>query len=179
MVTRGLFILQDFLYSTVGNPPPCADTTPIPPQPGVSIRAVAQSRIDNKSCGGCHSRFEPLAFGLEKFDGLGAYHEMDEHGNKLREDGEIIIPGEKTASYKTVDEYMDLLSDSPRVQKNITRKVTQFALGRPLVESDTPIIEKIHKAAQQEGGTYASLITAIVTSDLVRMTKTEAVKKED
>ena len=31
------------------------------------------------------SEFEPLAFSLEKFDGVGAFHEVDDHGNKLRE----------------------------------------------------------------------------------------------
>jgi hypothetical protein len=174
MVARGLFVLHDFLYSAVGNPPPCADTTPVPSKPGLTQRAVAQTRIDNKSCGGCHSKFEPLAFGLEKFDGLGAFHEMDEFGNKLREDGEILFPGEeKPVSYESTAELMDFLAESPRVRKNITRKLTQFALGRPLVESDAPAVDKIHESAQKGGGTYASLITAIVTSDLVRMTQTE------
>ena len=40
--------------------------------------------------------------------------------------------------------------------------------------ADTPILEKIHAAAQEGGGTYASLITAIVMSDLVQKTRTEA-----
>ena len=174
MVARGLTVLHDFLYSAVGNPPPCADTTPVPTKPGLTQRAIAQARIDNKSCGGCHSKFEPLAFGLEKFDGLGAFHQKDEHGNQLREDGEILFPGEaKPVPYKTATELMNLLAASPRVQKNFTRKVTQFAIGRPLVESDAPLIDKIHATAQKNGGTYASVITAIVTSDLVRMTQTE------
>ena len=32
---------------------------------------------------------------------------------------------------------------------------------------------KIHATAQENGGTYAGLITAIVMSDLVQMTRTE------
>jgi hypothetical protein len=179
MVARGLFVLQDFLYSRVGNPPPCADTTPVPSRPGLTQRAIAQVRIDNRSCGGCHSKFEPLAFGLEKFDGLGAYHEKDKFGNALREDGEITFPGEEEArSYSTSAELMDLLANSERVQKNMTRKVTQFAIGRPLVESDAATIDKIHHEAQQNGGTYQSLITAIVMSDLVRMVQTEPKPQE-
>lgn len=174
MVTRGLFVLQDFLYSRVGNPPPCADTTPVASKPGLTQRAVAQMRIDNQSCGGCHSKFEPLAFGLEKYDGLGAYHEKDKFGNKLREDGEITFPGEKEAKrYETAAELMDLLAKSDRVKKNITRKVTQFAIGRPLVESDAGAIDRIDEEAQKGGGTYESLITAVVMSDLVRTVQTE------
>ncbi|CAN5856494.1 hypothetical protein BH23PLA1_BH23PLA1_21030 [soil metagenome] len=174
MVARGLFVLHDLLYSAVGNPPPCVDTNPVPTKPGMSQRGVAEVRLADASCSGCHSKFEPLAFGLEKFDGIGAYHEVDEHGNKLREDGEILFPGQdKPISYKTSSELMDLLAGSDRVRMNMTRKVTQFALGRPLVRADEPILESIHQSAQQGGGTYSSLISAIVMSDLVRKTRTE------
>ena len=174
MVTRGLFVLQNILNGKVDAPPPGLDTTPVPTKAGLSQRSVALARIADKSCGGCHSRFEPLAFGLEKFDGVGAYHDIDHHGNKLRDDGEILFPGQdKPVSYKSSAELMDLLSKSDRVQRTLTRKVTQWAQGRPLGKEDEPVLEKIHKASQQRGGTYSSLITAIVMSDLVRMTRTE------
>ena len=174
MVTRGLFILHDLLYSKVGSAPPGTDTRPVPAKPGQSRRAVAETRIADSACVSCHSRFEPLAFGLERFDGVGAYHEVDEHGNRLREDGEILFPGEeKPVPYTTSQELMELLAKSERVKKNITRKLAQFAIGRPLIESDAPIIDAVHARAQEGGGTYASLITAIATSDLVQMTRTE------
>ena len=168
MVTRGLFVLEDLLYSEVGDPPPGLDTTPVPASPGKSNRVVSAARIANRACGGCHSRFEPLAFGLERFDGLGAYRERDEHGNALRQDGTIHFPGEaKPVEYKTSAELMKLLAGSQRVQKGLTRKVTQFALGRPLVAADAKVMDKIHETTQQGGGTYASLIEAIILSDLV------------
>lgn len=174
MVTRGLFILHDFLYSRVGNPPPGIDTAPVPSRPGRSQRSVAEERIADQSCGGCHARFEPLAFGLEKFDGMGAYHDQDEHGNPLRDDGEIHFPGaEHPISYGSSAELMDLLAGSERVAKGITRKVAQFVLGRPLVEADTPHLDRIHANAQENGGTYSSLVTAILTSDLVVATQSE------
>ncbi len=175
MVARGLFVLQDLLYSGVGNPPPCVDTNPVPTKAGLTQRGIAEVRLADASCTGCHSKFEPLAFGLEKFDGIGAYHDVDEHGNRLREDGEILFPGqEKPVSYQTAAELMNLLAESDRVRMNMTRKVTQFALGRPLVEADSAVLEAIHKQSQQNGGTYASLITSIVLSDLVQMARTEA-----
>ena len=116
-----------------------------------------------------------MAFGLEKFDGLGAFHNKDEHGNELRDDGEILFPGAaKAIPYKTSSELMDLLAGSARVQKSITWKVTQFALGRPLVAADARVIDQIHEAARKNGGTYSDLVIAIVKSDLVQQTRTEA-----
>ena len=174
MVTRGLLVMHEFLRGVVKDPPPCVDTTPVPSRPGLTQRAIATQRIASRNCGGCHAKFEPLAFGLEKFDGLGTFAETDRHGNRLREDGQLLIPGEsEVVSYATAAELMDLLAQSERVQESITWKLTQFAIGRPLVAADAAIVSQIHRTAQQAGGTYDSLIQAIVLSDLVQKTRTE------
>jgi hypothetical protein len=175
MVTRGLFVLHDLLRSGVKDPPPSVNTEPVPSKAGLTQRNIARKRIADKTCGGCHIKFEPLAFGLEKFDGIGAFNEKDEHGNTLRDDGEILFPGTaKTVPYESSAELMNLLASSERVQQCLTWKLAQFALGRPLGPADTRTLDKIHKAAQKAGGTYASLMRAIVKSDLVQKTQTEA-----
>ncbi|WP_197533656.1 DUF1592 domain-containing protein [Symmachiella dynata] len=179
MVTRGLFVLKDVLRGMVKSPPPGLDTTPVPSSPGLSQRHIGEQRIANTACGGCHSKFEPLAFGLEKYDGLGAFHDKDEHGNELRSDGEVLFPGTaQPVKYQTSAELMDLLANSERVRETLTWKLTQFALGRPLGAADAPIVGEIDQAAQQNGGTYSALITAIVMSDLVQTTRTEATPVE-
>jgi len=174
MVSRGLFVFHELLRGTVNDPPPCVDTTPVPTKSGLTQRGIAEARIANAKCGVCHGKFEPAAFGLEKFDGLGAYFEKDLHGNKLREDGEILFPGRaKPIAYESSAELMDLLAKSERVRETITWKMTQWALGRPLVAADVPLVEQIHRSAQDAGGTYRSVITAMVMSDLVRKSRTE------
>lgn len=173
MVARGLFVLNDILRGSVNNPPPGLDTRPVHAEPGLSQRAIARQRIENKSCGVCHVRFETLAFGLEKFDGIGAHHEKDEHGNVLREDGEILFPGEaKAVPFQSSSDLMNLLASHNRVRENLSRKVIQFAIGRPLTAADGPIATRIHETASSQGGTYASLMRAIVLSDLVQTTPT-------
>ncbi|MEM9659153.1 MAG: DUF1592 domain-containing protein, partial [Planctomycetota bacterium] len=129
MVPRGLLVMHELLRGVVKDPPPCVDTTPIPTKSGVTQRTIALGRLGNPSCGGCHAKFEPLAFGLEKFDGLGTFREQDEHENPLRDDGEILIPGEaESRPYRSAAELMDLLAESPRVKQSITWKLTQFAI---------------------------------------------------
>ncbi|MBT5691585.1 MAG: DUF1592 domain-containing protein, partial [Opitutae bacterium] len=169
MVTRGLFVLHELLRGVVRDPPPCVDTTPVPTKPGLSQRGISMGRLSSSACKACHSRFEPLAFGLEKFDGLGAYHERDKHGNRLREDGEILFPGtSRPIPFKTSGQLMDLLARSERVGESITWKVTQFAIGRPLGAGDVSAVSAIHKAALDGGGTYQALVRAIILSRLVR-----------
>ena len=178
MVARGLFVLRDLLRGAIKDPPPSVNVTPVPAKAGLSHRQIAKQRVADANCGGCHVKFEPLAFGLEKFDGIGAYHDIDEYGNRLREDGEILFPGTgKSIAYKTSAELMDLLAGSDRVKECITWKLTQFALGRPLGPDDARVVDNIHKSSQENGGTYASVIKAIVLSDLVQMTRTELASK--
>ena len=161
--------MHDLLRGVVKDPPPCVDTTPVPSKPGLTQRAIAERRIANKKCGGCHGKFEPLAFGLEKFDGLGSFFNKDHHGNALREDGTILIPGEASPiAYRNSAELMNLIAGSDRVRHSITWKLVQFATGHPLGALEVRIVDKIHQTAQKNGGTYGSLIIAIALSDLLR-----------
>lgn len=177
MVSRGLFVLHELLRGSVKDPPPNVDTNAPPTKEGLTQRGISESRIANTNCGGCHKKFEPLAFGLEKFDGIGAFHENDEHGNKLRDDGAILFPGTtEPIPYKNSAELMDLLAKSERVGESFTWKLTQFALGRQLGPQDAPTVRQIHNTARKQGGTYKQLMTAIVMSDLIQMTPTEKVE---
>lgn len=169
-VARGLFILRELLHDGVDDPPPCVDTTPAPLKPGVSRRAVAMSRIENPSCAGCHAKFEYPALALEIFDGLGSRHEKDEHGNPLREDGFIQFPGDdQPTPFRSARELVDRLAASPRVSFGLTRKIAQFALGRPLEVADEPELARVHQAALDAGGTYADVMAALANGELLRI----------
>ena len=174
MVSRGLFVFHDLLRAVVKDPPPGTDTTIVPTQPGLTQRQVAEKRLADTSCKGCHAKFEPFAFGLEKFNGLGGFREVDRHGNKLREDGAVLFPGDnKPVQFSSSAELMELLAKNERVRQNITWKLAQFALGRPMGGDDAAALEKIHTAAMAGGGTYSSTLSAIIQSELVQLTRTE------
>lgn len=174
MVSRGLFVMHDLLRGVVRDPPPCVDTTPVPTKPGLTQRGIAMERLADKSCGGCHQKFEPLAFGLERFDGLGTYSEVDHFGNPLRSDGDVLIPGTADAvTYETSGELMNLLAESDRVRESLTWKIAQFALGRPLTLVDATTVRAVHAEAQESGGTWQATMRALVMSDLVQKKRTE------
>lgn len=169
MVTRGLFVLHDLLRGTVKDPPPGLDTTPVPSSPGQSQRIIAEERVAAAACGGCHEKFEPLAYGLEQFDGLGGFNEKDIFGNLLRQDGEILFPGtSRPQPYDSSAELMDLLAQSDRVAETLTWKLAQYVFGRPMGARDAIEMKKIHALARENGGTYQSLMHAISTSALMR-----------
>ena len=174
MVARGLFMLHEVLRGVIQDPPPCVDVTPVPTGSGLSQRDIATKRIENKSCGGCHGKFEPLAFAMEPFDGLGRFQRQDRHGNRLREDGLLHVPGDTAQQpYETSLELMDFIAHHPRAQATLTWKVVQFAIGRPLMVEDAEAVEAIHQASMAQGGSWASLMKALVTHPWFTTIQTE------
>lgn len=167
MVTRGLFVLNDLLRGSVKDPPADVDTTPVPSKPGLSQRMVAEKRMKDKACAGCHAKFEPLAFGLEQYDGLARFATKDTFGNSLQENGRIFIPGDgKPANYQNSRELMDLLAKSPRVRETIIWKIAQFGLGRPIATTDRPHLETI-MSRTSSNPTYQNVLLHLATSPLI------------
>src|SRR6185436_2644336 len=75
-VKRGKYVLENIL----GTPPP-------PPPPNVpelketkltgTLRQRMEQHRDNPTCASCHDRMDPIGFGFEHFDGIGARREKD------------------------------------------------------------------------------------------------------
>ena len=139
------------------DPPPCVDTTrvgPAGPQPAQHRRETHRQRQLRPH------KFEPLAFGLERFDGLGSYFEKDNHGNRLREDGQIRFRRSWADCHRTSGELMNHLAASDRVRQSITWKLTQYALGRPLGRAMPAPCRPFIKPAGKHRH-YANLITPL------------------
>ena len=72
--SRGLFVREQFLCQHVADPPPGVNTN-LPPvseaKPQTNRDRLAEHTL-NKSCAGCHNLIDPIGFGLEKFDAIGA-----------------------------------------------------------------------------------------------------------
>ena len=71
---RGLFVREQFLCQHVPDPPPGVNTN-LPPvteaKPQTNRERMAE-HATNPSCAACHKLIDPIGFGLEKFDAVGA-----------------------------------------------------------------------------------------------------------
>ncbi|MBT8470128.1 MAG: DUF1585 domain-containing protein, partial [Deltaproteobacteria bacterium] len=154
-------------------PPPGVDTTPPEVVEGRSQRFYSETRVDDVACGGCHSQMEPLAWGLERFDGAGSVTTTDRFGNELREDGNIAVPGQvESIPFSTIGEMMGLLSTTPRLQDCMSLKAAQFAVGRLLLDSDGCSLVEMRDRFIATDGSYQELIAAIALSPMVRTVRT-------
>jgi hypothetical protein len=162
-VLRGKWILEKVLNAP---PPP-----PLPDVPNLdeskigsaaSLRQQLELHRQNAMCASCHARMDPLGFGLENFDAVGAWRTQD---GKFPIDASGILPDGR--SFKGPSELKAILkSDRDAFAEGLTEKLMIYALGRGLDSNDKPAVKRIVSRLTAEDYRFSSLVMGIVSSDL-------------
>jgi hypothetical protein len=160
-VLRGKWILENFM----NDPPP-------PPPPGVpnlneaaigtkaSLRQQLEQHRANPACAACHTRMDPLGFGLENYDAVGHWRTRD--GN-FAIDATGTLPGGR--SFRSPAELKRILrSDRDAFAKCLTEKMLTYALGRGLERYDQPAVSLICRRLAASDYRFSRLILGIVES---------------
>ena len=160
-VLRGKWILENFL----NDPPP-------PPPPGAgnlneaaigtkaSLRQQLEQHRANPTCAVCHTRMDPLGFGLENYDAVGRWRTRD--GN-FAIDAAGTLPGGQT--FRGSEELKQiLLSDRGSFARCLTEKMLTYALGRGLERYDQPAVSLICRRLAASDYRFSSLILGIAGS---------------
>jgi cytochrome c553 len=160
-VLRGRWILENFLNA----PPP-------PPPPDVpnldegkigtaaSLREQLEQHRKNTTCASCHARMDPLGFGLENFDAIGAWRTQD---GKFPIDASGTLPDGRT--FAGPQELKVILrADRAAFAEGLTEKLLTYALGRGLERYDKPTVKKIAGRLAAKDYRFSSLVLEIVRS---------------
>ena len=175
-VIRGKWVLENFL----NDPPP-------PPPPGVpnldekaagntvSLRQQLEKHRASPVCASCHSRMDPLGFGLENYNAIGQWRTQD--GN-FPVDTSGTLPNGK--SFTTPEQLKQTLkADSGRFTECLTDKLLTYALGRGLERYDKPTVKAIASKLASEDYKFSSLILDVVNSMPFQMRRGEGDKSND
>jgi mono/diheme cytochrome c family protein len=164
-VFRGKWILDNLLGTPPPDPPP--NVPPLPEKSGAyatrmpSMRERMAQHRENAVCATCHAMIDPLGFGLERYDPVGRWREVDENFTPIDASG-VLPDGTK---FNGVKELRAALARRPdRFVSAFTEKLTTYALGRGLTPSDMPAIRKIVQDSAGSDYKTSSLILGIVKS---------------
>jgi hypothetical protein len=115
-------------------------------------------------CAGCHAALDPLGFGLEHFDAVGAWRGRDgEHPI----DASGTLPDGR--SFRGPDELRAVLVErSPDFVRCLIEKLLTYALGRELLPADACTVERIVRHLDANGQRFSVLVLGVVTSDPFR-----------
>jgi hypothetical protein len=161
VVLRGKYLLDNVLNAPPPPPPP--DVPPLDDaKVGVaqSLRAQMEQHRADPFCASCHTKMDPLGFGLENYDAVGKWRTED---GKFPVDASGWFPnGQKFSSPEAMKTI--LLGAMPDFTRSLAEKMLTYALGRGLEMYDRPTIRALEQTTEKEGYRIQTLIQGIVKS---------------
>jgi hypothetical protein len=171
-VKRGDWLLRRVLGTPT--PPPPADAGSIPSDEkafgGLSLFEKLAAHQRNPTCAGCHSRIDPLGFPLERYDAVGRWRDSYADGKPIH-DKTALADKTEIAGVDGLVSYLQ--SQEKQVMRTFSYKMLGYALGRTVLLSDQPLVDKLTKAGGEV--TFSKLISDIVTSKQFRYRREEPI----
>jgi hypothetical protein len=163
-VRRGLWVRGRLLCQDLGTPPANAGGVP-EVDPGASTRDRFDQHSSDPACSSCHQYIDPVGFGFEHFDPVGAWRDTDE-GNPIDARGEVLgmegIGQAERLPFDGVAELAALVAASDAAPACFTRTTWAWALGADAV--DACDLDASTLAFRAAGQRHDALIDALVRS---------------
>ena len=169
-VKRGKWVLDNLL----GEPPP-------PPPPNVpelgesgetlgTLRQQMEQHRSNPSCAVCHTKMDTLGFGLENFDAIGMWRDIDGR-DEIDASGEL--PGGR--KFNGPVDLVRILAEDKQLEftRCMSQKLLTYALGRGLGVYDRCTVNNIVRVVRGDEFRFRTLAKAIATSSPFTMQEAE------
>jgi hypothetical protein len=164
IVQRAKWVLTNLLCEHLPLPPPgIVDSVP-PPDPGLGLtnRESLSIRTANPPCNGCHVQMNPIGFGLEVFDAIGALRSTD-RGKPIDASG--MLPDGQT--FQDTEGLLQLLKQDSRFPGCMTEKIMIYALGRGLAAPcDASALNELGEDFKADGYNLKNHIVRVAQSDM-------------
>jgi hypothetical protein len=161
VVIRGRYVMQNILGSPLPPPPP--DVPALDEESlgrSTSLRQQMEKHRSNAICASCHSRMDPLGFGLENYDAIGKWRTMD---GSFPVDSSGTLPNGK--SFTSSAEMREIIGGMlPEFSKALTEKMMTYALGRGLKRYDRRTVTAITRRLTEGDAGMQTLVSEVVRS---------------
>ncbi|MDB4678734.1 DUF1588 domain-containing protein [bacterium] len=173
-ITRGAWVATVLLNQP---PPPPPDVVPtieaderdIEAQ-GLTLRQRLKQHQADAACVSCHSKIDPLGFALENYDAVGRWRDQYSTGLAIDASGKL----RGSLPFKNITELKDQLLVHPEIfLQAFSEHLLSYAIGRPLVLEDDPVIDSITQQAVDHQGQFTKVVHAVVQSPTFRLQHTE------
>jgi hypothetical protein len=161
-VLRGKWVLEEMLGVQVPPPPPNAGGLPADdaPKAGQTFRQRLELHRQKPECASCHSRMDPIGFGLENFDAVGRWR--TKIGTEAVDASAVMPTGEKFQGAGELKQI--ILARKDEFARNVTEKMLAYSLGRGLEPYDIPTVRRITRTLAEDGYRSETLVREIVKS---------------
>ena len=170
---RGKWVMENLLGTP---PPPPPDNVPSLNDANIGTEVSLRERLEqhrrDPSCSPCHMLMDPLGFGLENYDAVGAWRT---HDGKFPIETTGTLPGGQTfTGSKGLKEILKTKSDA--FVHNVTEKMLTYGLGRGLERFDRPTVETITRQLKASDYRFSALVMEVVKSRPFQMQTVEGAR---
>ena len=181
VTARGLFVREQFLCQHVPDPPPGVNTN----LPAVTAdnpqtnRDRMTAHATNPACAGCHKLMDPIGFGFEKFDAVGARRdklvfEFPVAGAKAKNAVKTVsldldtngnLAGIPDSQFTSPADIGAILAKSPQCQECMVKQYFRYSAGRFEGPADRPLIRQALERFQASQFQFKELMLAITSME--------------
>lgn len=169
-VKRGKWVLEQLLGTPPPSPPPDVPELEKDGKPlsAGTLRQRMEEHRKNVACANCHAKMDPLGFGLENFDAVGAFRAKDPDANWAPIDPSGVLPdGKKFAGPDELKQI--LLGKKDLFVRCLAERMLTFAIGRGLESADKRHVDRIVELTAKDGYKFSALVAAVASSDPFRL----------
>lgn len=160
-VLRGNWLLHNILGTPT--PPPPNDVPKL--DESVASAKTLRERLErhrsDQACSVCHDKIDPLGFALESYDAIGRLRTADDSGAGIDNSAQT-KDGKKFAGLAGLRNY--LRGREREFLTLFSRKLVGYALGRMVLPTDRPLIDKMQQTLVSGEASFASAVTTLVQS---------------
>ncbi len=170
-IHRALFVREKLFCQYLEPPADVNFEVPVV-SPDATTRERFAAHTEQDACRSCHKLIDPIGFGFENYDGIGAYR-TEENGLPVDSNGGIIGAEDADGEFSNVAELAEQLAASKYVQECFSKQVLRHALRRIETSSDMCSVEYLSQTFLESGGDIKSLMIEIAVSDAFRFRRAE------
>jgi hypothetical protein len=177
---RGLFVREQFLCQHVPDPPAGVNTNlpPFSASKPQTNRDRLSEHVINPGCASCHSLIDPIGFGFEKFDAVGARRDKfilttpgrrqdrdkAEKAWELEIDPSGYVAGVADSKFASPARLGAVLGQSTQCQECIAKQYFRYISGRTETAADRPVIRKMTEDFRRSQFKFKELILSLMLS---------------
>jgi len=176
-IIRGVLVAEKFLHKTIASPPANVPELASASDKPLAVKEIIEMHQRKAQCSSCHRKLDPIGFGLENFDLLGRWRDLEVVGNigkKADQEGENIpvraggrFPNQR--EFRNLEEFRaGLLEQNSLLARSITEGLLSYGLGRHVEFSDAQAMDELLHDSRQNDYRIGDLIYTIVSHPVFR-----------
>jgi hypothetical protein len=156
-ILRGNWVYETLLGERLPRPPAGVPRIPDQVPGGLTERQVFEHHTSDPACAKCHAKIDPYGFALEQYDAIGRVRSETVNTRTNLVSGTQIEGIDGLRDYLEKDRRNDVL-------RQFCRKLLGYSLGRELLLSDDPLIDRIMDELVKNNYRFSIAVQMIVTS---------------